>query len=49
MGESLDWAIVGAGVMPGDEAMRQALAGQDYLTTIVEQEKASSRARSPGR
>jgi mannitol 2-dehydrogenase len=48
MGESLDWAIVGAGVMPGDEAMRQALAGQDYLTTIVEQEKASSRARITG-
>ena len=28
--------------------MRQALAGQDYLTTIVEQEKASSSARITG-
>ncbi|MFO1121912.1 MAG: mannitol dehydrogenase family protein [Hyphomicrobiales bacterium] len=47
-GVSLDWAIVGAGVMPGDAAMRQALAGQDYLTTIVEQEKDLSRARVTG-
>ncbi len=30
-----DWAIVGAGVRPGDEAQRQRLAQQDYLTTLI--------------
>ncbi|QDY71112.1 mannitol dehydrogenase family protein [Qingshengfaniella alkalisoli] len=32
-----DWAIIGAGIMPGDAAMRERLAAQDYLTTVVEQ------------
>ncbi|RMH49188.1 MAG: mannitol dehydrogenase family protein [Alphaproteobacteria bacterium] len=31
-----DWAIVGAGVRPQDEAMRRRLAAQDYLTTLIE-------------
>lgn len=35
-GEALDWAIVGAGVRAGDEAQRLRLAGQDYLTTLIE-------------
>ncbi len=35
-GEGLDWAIVGAGLKPYDEAMRQKLAPQDWLTTVVE-------------
>jgi len=35
-GESLDWAIVGAGLKPYDAAMRDRLAAQDWLTTIVE-------------
>ncbi len=35
-GAALDWAIVGAGVRPYDEAMRLRLAGQDYLTTLIE-------------
>lgn len=35
-GEALDWGIVGAGVRPSDETMREALASQDYLTTLVE-------------
>lgn len=34
--EALDWAIIGAGVRPGDEAQRQKLAAQDYLTTLIE-------------
>jgi len=47
-GEGHDWAIVGAGVMPGDEKMRQALAGQDYLTTVIEQDNDASAARVTG-
>ncbi len=31
-----DWAIVGAGVRPGDAAMRERLAAQDWLTTLIE-------------
>ncbi len=47
-GADLDWALVGAGVMPGDELMRQKLAAQDYLTTIVEQDNEVSHARVTG-
>jgi mannitol 2-dehydrogenase len=43
-----DWAIVGAGLLPSDQAMREALAPQDYLTTVVEQEKDLSRSRVIG-
>jgi mannitol 2-dehydrogenase len=35
-GDALDWAIIGAGVRAGDEAQRQRLADQDYLTTLIE-------------
>lgn len=31
-----DWAIIGAGVRSYDEAQRQKLAAQDYLTTLIE-------------
>lgn len=37
MGRCLDWAIVGASMMPQDAEMRNKLAAQDYLSTIVEQ------------
>ena len=43
-----DWAIIGAGVMASDEAMRQKLAAQDYLTTIVEMESEKTSARVIG-
>ncbi|WP_377511878.1 mannitol dehydrogenase family protein [Octadecabacter sp. R77987] len=36
MGESRDWAIVGAGVKHFDQATRDRLEGQDWLSTIVE-------------
>ena len=39
-----DWALVGAGVMPSDEKMRQILVSQDYLTTVVEQDNDLSTA-----
>ncbi len=47
-GRDHDWALIGTGVMPSDESMRVALAPQDYLTTVVEQEAASSKARVTG-
>ena len=31
-----DWAIIGAGIRPYDEAMRLKLKQQDYLTTLIE-------------
>jgi mannitol 2-dehydrogenase len=35
-GLALDWAICGIGVLPGDARMRDALAAQDFLYTLVE-------------
>src|SRR5690606_27787990 len=40
-----DWAIIGAGVRDTDRQMREALAGQDWLTTVVAQEASRSTAR----
>lgn len=37
-GSDHEWAIVGAGVLPSDETMRQKLSDQDWLTTVVEQD-----------
>jgi mannitol 2-dehydrogenase len=48
MGLAHDWAIIGAGVMPSDEVMRQRLEQQDYLTTVVEQDANVSSARVTG-
>ena len=31
-----DWAIIGAGVRPYDEAQRKKMAAQDYLTTLIQ-------------
>ncbi|SEQ07838.1 mannitol 2-dehydrogenase [Devosia sp. YR412] len=47
-GSDHDWALVGAGVREADEAMRQKLKAQDWLTTVVEQEADSSAARITG-
>ncbi len=35
-GKALDWGICGVGVLPGDARMRDALAAQDCLYTLVE-------------
>lgn len=35
-GLAQDWAIIGAGVRPGDAVQRERLAAQDYLTTLIE-------------
>jgi mannitol 2-dehydrogenase len=48
MGLNQDWAIIGAGVMPSDEIMREKLSSQDYLTTVVEQDANYSAARVTG-
>ncbi len=47
-GRDRDWAIVGAGVTAYDSRMRAALAGQDWLTTVVEQSEQHSGARVTG-
>ena len=47
-GRDHGWAIIGAGVLPTDEKMRKILAGQDFLTTVVEQSARRSAARVTG-
>ncbi|MEW9834748.1 mannitol dehydrogenase family protein [Mesorhizobium marinum] len=47
-GRDLDFAVLGAGVTPYDLRMRDALAGQDWLTTVVEQSADRSAARVTG-
>ncbi|WP_117195699.1 mannitol dehydrogenase family protein [Rhizobium terrae] len=44
-GKGHDWAIIGAGVMPSDAAMRDKLRSQDFLTTVVEQDNNRTAAR----
>ncbi|MGN7294114.1 mannitol dehydrogenase family protein [Rhizobium sp. SAFR-030] len=40
-----DFAILGAGVLPSDQAMRDKLAAQNFLTTVVEQDNNKTAAR----
>ncbi len=47
-GHDHKWALIGAGVLPSDEKMRGILAGQDFLTTVVEQSASRSTARVTG-
>jgi mannitol 2-dehydrogenase len=47
-GKDLDWAIIGAGVLPSDGKMRDTLKAQDYLTTVVEQDANRSAATVTG-
>ena len=35
-GKAQEWAIIGAGVRPGDAEMRKKLQSQDFLTTLIE-------------
>ena len=48
LGLDQDWALVGAGVRSNDADMREKLLGQDYLTTVVEQEADRTSARVTG-
>ncbi len=43
-----DWAIIGAGVRPGDAVMRDRLRAQDCLTTLVELDPDGSSAEVIG-
>lgn len=47
-GRDLDWGIIGAGVMPSDQRMRDTLKAQDFLTTVVEQDINRSAATITG-
>lgn len=48
LGESHDWAILGAGVRAPDAAMRDALVAQDCLSTVIELDPKGRRARRVG-
>ena len=48
LGLDHDWAILGAGVRAGDARMRDALAAQDYLSTVIELEPGHPSARRIG-
>ena len=48
LGQDHDWALIGAGVRPGDAAMRDRLAPQDWLTTVVELDPSGLSARVIG-
>lgn len=47
-GVALDWAIIGASIMPGDRHLRDMLLRQDCLTTVVEQDNGETSARVTG-
>lgn len=47
-GHDQDWALIGAGVRATDEAMREMLRKQDWLTTVVEQEAGATSVRITG-
>ena len=40
-----DWGLVGAGVFESEKILRQKLASQDFLTTVVEQDSGHMEAR----
>ena len=44
MGLCQDWAIIGAGVRPGDAKQRERLLAQDCLTTLIELDPSGSSA-----
>jgi mannitol 2-dehydrogenase len=47
-GKALDWGIIGAGVRPFDDAQRQKLAAQSYLTTLIELDPSGTSAEVVG-
>ena len=48
LGFAHDWAIVGAGVRPGDRVMRDKLLAQDCLTTLIELDPSGKSAEVSG-
>ncbi len=47
-GAARDWAILGAGVRPGDAQMRDRLLAQDCLTTLIELDPSGKSAEVTG-
>ncbi len=47
-GQAADWAILGAGVRAGDEAMRAALEPQDWMSSVIELAPSARSARVIG-
>lgn len=47
-GANHDWAIIGAGVRPGDAAMRDKLLAQDCLSTLIELDPSGKSAEVTG-
>ena len=47
-GDALDWAIIGAGVRPGDSDQRARLLAQDCLTTLIELDPSGKSAEITG-
>ncbi len=43
-----DWAIIGAGIKPYDAKMRQTLANQDWMSTVIELDPDGYKARVCG-
>ena len=48
LGEGHDWALLGAGVREGDARMREVLAAQDYLSSVIELAPGAHSARVIG-
>lgn len=48
LGLNHDWAILGAGVRAGDARMREALAAQDHLSTVIQLDPSGRSARRVG-
>ncbi len=48
LGEGHDWALMGAGVRPGDAKMREAVLAQDGLYSVIELDPAAKSARVIG-
>lgn len=48
MGLDHDWAIIGAGLRQADSEMREKLAGQDWLSTVVDTSDTIATARITG-
>ena len=46
--KDLDWAIIGASIMPNDEPLRTTMLAQDCLGSVVEQSAVKSVARISG-
>lgn len=45
---ALDWALIGASIIPNDRRLRDILLRQDCLTTVVEQDNGEASARVTG-